>query len=313
MEQFNAVFNQILLFFSILVIGFCIVKFKILGADYLPVISRLFTRVILPFILFTYTSGGATRAELVSYSYLLIVNVCIFAALLISTRVLPKLLRLKGNRVSLFILVNSFGNVGFIGMPLLLAIYGQRAMIFVVLYTIIDQILFWTYGIYQTYPYDNKPKFSLKMLKNMVNPPIMAIGLSFVVILLGIQIPQPILRACEAMASTGSALPFLYIGGVVATLDVKKLFRFYEIYVGMVFKMIALPICIFLILRAIGIAPEIIGTTVILYGLPAIGIVPMLVSNNGSDEEYATVAVITTTLASIIAIPLVAYITTMVL
>ena len=313
MEQFYAVFNQVILFFIIMIIGFCVVKFKLLSADYLPVISRFFTRVIVPFILFANIAGGATRADMINYSYLLIVNACIFAVLIMTTRILPKILKLKGNRASIFLFINSFGNVGFVGIPLLLAIYGQRAMIFVVMYTVVDQFLFWTYGVSLSFPVENRPDFSINMLKKMINPAVVAIILSFVIIMFNIRLPEVVERASMSMANTGSALPFIYMGGVVATLKIKETIRHCEFLAGIAIKMIILPICIFVVLRAIGIDPEIIGTTTILFGLPPVAMIPMLVSANGSDGEYATAAVIICTLASLFTLTFVSYITSMIL
>ena len=310
MEQFNAVLNQVLIFLIIMIIGFIAVKVKFLAREALPVITRLFTRVIVPFILFVNTVNGATRSELIETLYLSGAYVCVFAVLLTVTRLLPKLLKLKGNKVPLFSLACSFGNVGFVGIPLLVSVFGQRAMLYVTMYAIVDQFIFWTYGYSLSFPVENKLKFTPKTLVNMINPPIIAMILSIVMILLDARLPAVLDNAFTSMAVSGTALPFLYIGGMLATLDIKKLLSHYEFYIGISVKMVIMPILIFLAIRALGISQEIAVSSALLFGLPTIALVPMIAGANGSDVEYGTALVLVYTVASLITLTLVSYITT---
>ena len=312
MEQFYAVLNQVLIFLIIMIIGFVSVKSKYLPETTLPIISGLFTRMIVPFLVFVNTVSGATRADMRTYSYLVGVYICVFAVLITVSRFTPKLLRLKGNRASLFSLATSFGNVGFVGIPLLLSVFGQRVMLFVTMYAVVDQIIFWTYGISLTYPVDDRPRFRLRTLVNMINPPLIAIILAVVLILLNVRLPVIVDRAFTTMSNSGMALPFIYMGGVLATMNIKELLKYYELYAIIFIKMIIIPICVFLIFRAIGFPQEIVMASTILFGLPTIGITPMLANANGSDAEYATVIVLITTLASLLTLTFISYVTALI-
>jgi predicted permease len=206
----------------------------------------------------------------------------------------------------------SFGNVGLIGIPLILPVFGQRAMVVVAMFSIVDLVILWTYGLSLTYPVENKPKISFRTLKNMLNPPLIAIILSVVVIMLGIRIPEIANRAFMTISNSGLPLPFIYIGGLLASQGIKRFAKFYELYLGILAKMIIFPICVFIVLRAIGIEPDVIGTIVILFGLPAVGVLPMLADTHGSDVEYATAAIIIPTLAALFTITLVSYVTSVI-
>ena len=312
MEQFNAVLNQVLIFMIIMIIGFISYKSKFLPESTLPVISTIFSRLIVPFIVFANTVSGATRADMKEHAYLVGIYACVFASLIVISRILPKLLRIKGDRASLFSLASSFGNVGYVGIPLLLSIFGQRAMMFVTMYAVVDQTLFWTYGITLTYPADNKPKFRVKTLVNMINPALIAILLSITLILLNVKLPMVLDRAFTTISNTGMALPFIYIGGVLSMMKIKDLLKYYEIGAVILVKMLIIPMCIFLILRSAGIPSEIVIVSALLFGLPVIGMSPMLASANGSDSQYATVMVLVTTIASLITYPLITYVTALI-
>jgi len=310
MEQFYAVLNQVLVFFIILIIGFIAVKTKLLNESFLSAISAFFSRLIVPFVIFVSTVNSATRTEMIEHSYLIGVYACTYAVMISLSRITPKLLRLKGNRAALFSLATSFGNVGFIGIPLLLSAFGPKAMVFVAMNAIVDQITLWTYGVTLTYPVDKKPKFRLKTLVNVINPPLVAIILAAVLIMLDAKIPSIINQALTSIADAGMAMPFLYIGGVLATMDLVKLMKNYDIYAAIVIKMLIIPICGFLVFRAIGLKDEIVIVSTILLGLPVIGVMPMLARTNGSDADYATALALITTPASLFTLTFISYITT---
>jgi len=310
MEQFYAVLDQVLIFFIILIIGFIAVKTKFLNDTFLSAISVFFSRLIVPFLIFVNTVNGATRTEMIENSYLIGIYACTYAVVIPISRITPKLLRLKGNRASLFSLATSFGNVGFIGIPLLLSAFGSRVMIFVAMHAIVDQIIMWTYGVTLTYPAENKPKFRLKTLVNVINPALVAIILAAVLIMLDVKMPKIINQALTSISNAGMALPFLYIGGVLATMDIVKLLKNYDIYAAIVIKMLIIPICVFLVFRAVGIKNEIAIVSTILFGLPVIGVAPMLASSNGSDVNYATALSLLTTPASLFTLTFISYIVT---
>ena len=312
MEQFEIILDQVIIFLIFMVIGFAAVKINLLSKESLPAISKLFTGIIVPFIIFANTVNGATRADVIDNLYLIVLFICMFIVLLPLIKLLTKLLGVKGDRAPLFTMAFSFGNVGLIGIPLILPVFGQRAMVVVAMFSIVDLVILWTYGLSLTYPVENKPKISFRTLKNMLNPPLIAIILSVVVIMLGIRIPDIANRAFITISNSGLPLPFIYIGGLLASQGIKRFAKFYELYFGILAKMIIFPICTFIVLRAIGIEPDVIGTIVILFGLPAVGVLPMLADTHGSDVEYATAAIIIPTLAALFTVTLVSYVTSVI-
>jgi len=40
-----------------------------------------------------------------------------------------------------------FGNVGFIGIPIISSLFPQKGMLYIALFTIVDQLLLWTLGL----------------------------------------------------------------------------------------------------------------------------------------------------------------------
>jgi len=312
MDYFSAVLNQVIIFLMIIVVGFIVVKIKAVPTSILPSISIIFAKIVVPAILFFNTVNGSTREDMVETIFLLGIVLVLFAVIIIVMRIMPKVLKLEGNRGKLFPVLFSFGNVGFVGIPLLITMFGQRAMVFVTMYAIVDQLTLWTYGYSQTFPVDNRLKFTPKTLFRLINPPIIAVVLSVILIFLGVRVPDIINRAFSSVADAGMALPFIYIGGMLATMTDLKYLKSLDIYVGMLVKMLVFPISIFMLLTSFGIPLDMAMATTILFGLPSMPIVPMLAGTNNSDEKYATATVLITTVASLLTLTFVTFFMTVV-
>lgn len=311
MEQFNIVLGQEIIFLTTIIIGYGAFRLKFLGESSLEVLSKLFSNVTLPFLIFVNSVEGATRQDLIDSLYVLFVQLCMFASLIIINKIVVRVFRMKGNSARIYQMCATIGNMGFVGIPLLLALFGQRAMMYIALFTIIDQAIVWSYGVSLSYPVGNS---SIRFQpKKLINPPLIATLLAFIFIFFEIDIPTNMGKAFTNLSNASIPLPFLYIGGVLAASKLRDLVKRWEVYVLIVFKMSILPILAFLLLRAIGLPDELVSIYVIVVGLPALAIAPMLARNNGSDETLATAATTLTTLASIVTVPLVSYVTTVLL
>jgi len=313
MAYFNAVLNQVIIFLLIGVTGFIVVKIKAVPQSVLPSISILFAKVIIPALVFINTVNGATREDMVSSIFILGIIAIVFVLLIVVMKLLSKGLRMKGDRAKIYPILFAHGSVGFVGIPLLLSIFGQRAMIVVTIYAIMDMVTLWTYSYTQTFPATNKLKFTPKTLLKMINPTLVAVVLAIVFIFLEVRIPIIINSALESVANAGMALPFIYIGGSLASMANSDLLKRAEIYIGIFVKMLLLPIAVYLAMTALGIAHDLSLITAILFGLPSMPLVAMLAGINGSDEQYSTTVVLVTNVACLFTLTFITYVITVVL
>ena len=81
-----------------------------------------------------------------------------------------------------------------------------------------------------------------------------------------------------------------------------------ELYVGIVVKMIVLPVVVGHLIAMTEIFPgQMVLALAIIMALPVMTVVPMMVANNGKEHEYATGITVVTLVASIVTIPLVVF------
>lgn len=306
MEQFFIVLNQIGIFLILIIFGILAVKFGILDEHSLGSVSKLVMRMALPAYIFINTAEGATRQGLAESLLVIPLAIALYLMLFLLSLLLEKVFQLKGNRSHVFRAIVMFGNVGFMGIPLVVELYPDTALLYISLFTILDQGLFWTYGVSLTKPVsDQKEKVSLKNLKNLLSPALIAIVGATILVLLNIHLPKLLITTLSKLGASSMPLSLLYIGGMLSMTDVRKVLRCGELYAEIGLKMLVLPLVFFMVMKLLNVPADMAGTMTFLTGLPAINMVAMLSKNNGSDGDYAVCAVMMTTIACLITLPLV--------
>lgn len=306
MDQFFIVLTQIGIFLILILMGIVSMKCGILDEHSLGNVSKLVMRMALPAYIFINTAEGATRAGL--YRSLMVIPLAagLYLMLFLLSWLIETVFHLKDNRKKVFRAIVMFGNVGFMGIPLVVELYPDTALLYISLFTILDQGLFWTYGVSLTKPAARqRERISLKNLKNLLSPALVAIVGATVLVLLDLHLPHVLTTALTRLGAASMPLSLIYIGGMLSMTDVRRVLRCGELYAEIFLKMILLPLVYFLIMRGLNVAPDMAGTLTFLTGLPAINMVAMLAKNNGSDGDYAVCAVMLTTLACLITLPLV--------
>lgn len=307
MDQFYIVLTQIGIFLILICMGVIAMRFKILDEHTLGNLSKLIMRMALPAFIFINTAEGATREGLASSLMVIPLAIALYLLLFLLSLLIEKLFHLRGNRARVFRAIVMFGNVGFMGIPLVIELYPDTALLYISLFTILDQALFWTYGVALTQPVGEgeKQKHSLSGLKNVLSPALVAILAATVMVLLDLHLPNVFVQALTKLGNASMPLSLIYIGGMLTLTDVRRVLKCKELYAEIGLKMILLPIAYFLVMKLLGVPGDMAGTVTFLTGLPAINMVAMLAKNNGSDGDYAVCAVMMTTLACLITLPLV--------
>ena len=306
MGQFFVVLTQIGIFLLLILAGIAAVKFGILDEHSLGSVSKLVMRMALPAYIFINTAEGATRAGLAKSLLIIPLAAALYALLWVLSFLLEKVFQLKDNRRKVFRAIVMFGNVGFMGIPLVVELYPDTALLYISLFTILDQALFWIYGVYLTQPVTaEKQGGSLKNLKNLLSPALIAIVAATILVLLGVHLPNVLVTTLNRLGAASMPLSLIYIGGMLSMTDVRKVLKCGELYAEIGLKMICLPVVYYLVMHLLGVPEDMAGTIAFLTGLPAINMVAMLAKNNGSDGDYAVCSVMLTTMACLVTLPLV--------
>lgn len=306
MAYFSIVLSQIIGFVIYILIGIAAVRTHVLTSRSLGVFSQFITKVTMPILLFVMTLNGATRQQFISALPVLAVSVLLYFLLYLLCRLLARLFGLKGNENHVYRACAMFGNIGFMGIPIIAAIFPKQGMLYIALFTVVDQLLLWTLGVNLTAPVDKENAMSpASRLRKMVNPATIAIVLAVIGLFIGLHLPEPINAALTKAGLLTPPMALIYLGGLFCYIDIPQYIRKKEIYGTVAVKMCLFPLVFYEICQFLQVPHDIALTMSILPTLPSMAVIVMLAQNQRSAGNYAAGMLLVTTLCSIVTIPLV--------
>jgi len=310
-EQIGVVVNQIIVFAILMAVGFIAAKARVFTNDVLDALSRIIVKVILPLLIFTIVAGSGVKVEdFLASGNFAIATICCFILLFLTGTAVSKLCKLEGKTANVFIALTTFGNMGFVGIPLIQSIYGGSAgSICISVYALIDMALLWTLGVYLCSKHE-KNSNRLSAVKNMINPTTVALVIAIIIVFFKIPVPALLMNTIEGIGNTSKYLTLMYLGGCLACVSVKGLIKKPSIYILTALKMLIIPIVVYYFLGYLLTQPSRTILTLIV-GLPSMTTVAMVAKIYRSDDVFATETIFVSTLACLITIPVVSIITSL--
>ena len=307
MNYFSIVLEQVEVFVVYLLIGIIAVKTNVLNREKLGALSSCVTKILLPLLIFSNAINGATKEQFLSSTVILLLTAVFYLVLYLTTAALSKLLRLDAQHKNLYRACSMFGNCGFMGIPIIIALYPKQGGIYIAVFTVIDQLVLWTIGLNLTSPPDSQTSVSLsKRLIKMINPATIAITTGVFLVLTGIKLPAAVVNALAKTGSAASPLAMIYLGGVFCYIKIRNYLKCREIYATVLIKMVLLPIAFYTVMHHISSIDRSIAVTLsVLCALPSMASIAMIAETQHSDGDYAAGMIFITTLFSIITLPLV--------
>ncbi|WP_288222041.1 AEC family transporter [uncultured Clostridium sp.] len=211
------------------------------------------------------------------------------------------LIPIKGDKKRILHFANVFSNCGFIGFPVINNLYKAEGMVYGSIFNMVFTIFLWTYGIII---FSNK--INKKNIKKVFsNPSIVAVYIGISMMLLNIKPPSFILESMKMVGNMTTPISMIIVGGILAKVKVRDLFKEVSIYYGAVIKLILIPLTLYIIKLFLKDNSTIINTIIILQAMPSAAMTSIFAANFNKEKEYSAVVVFLSTLLSIISIPLI--------
>lgn len=304
---FELTLSHMIVFFLVFAVGFVAARLSVVKEDQLPGLAQLITKILLPVMIFYSTYANCTRATILKNWQMVLLAALFYALISLLMLLLAKALRIEHDKDRVFQLCFIFGNTGFVGVPLLAAVFPDAGLVYMMMFSIVDQAVFWTYGIWLStergHHHSARQQISLKML---ITPNTVAIVAAVVFVMLELPVPDVLLSGLSTLSSATTGMCMLYLGALASFSRILPVLRRPETYMGILVKMVALPILLGRALLWSDLLPEpMVVALAIIMALPVMTVVPMIVATNGKEYEYATGITVVTLVVSIVTIPLV--------
>ena len=289
--------------FAIVLVGYGAGKLGYLGGDFDRQLSRLVINMTCPALILS----SAMTGELPDREYilpLLLISVITYAALTGIAFFLPRYLTKRKDDEGAIGFALMFGNVGFMGYPVVASIFGHEAVFYAAVLNVVNTFAVFTIGtILITGKSDVEQKrFEKKVL---YSTPMLACYLTMLIVALRIDnIPEAISQPLTMIGNITVPAALLIIGSSMSNLPLKSLLGNITVYATSLFRLAILPIAIYYLCTLLGFSSFVVNINTVVIAMPVATYGTILCLKYGKDTTMITEVTFITTLISMISIPL---------
>ena len=301
------VFTQMTVLFLVLALGYIGNKTRVLNAESNKLFSAVILNISLPCtILSSVTDGSVTATGHEALTFMVLILAALALAYLIAWP-MPRLLRAPAGDVGMLRFLLVFGNVGFMGYPVVQAIYGSGGLFYVTLFNIPFNLLLFSVGILLVSGKAQSPGKRLNY-RLFLTPTLFASVLAVVIFVFHISMPKLIVSTAAIVGNITSPGAMLVIGSTLAGIPFRKVFNDKRLYPVVLVKLVVIPAVIWLILHFFIADKTSLGILIVESAMPTAAAATMLSLQYGGNDELAAKGVFLTTLFSVVTIPFLLYI-----
>lgn len=309
------VVQQMAVIFLLILSGFVLFRLKLVDDNASKALSNIVVNITNPAILILSAFDEGPKESLSDLGLALVVILVIYAFLIGFSYIWPRILKVPSEDDYAYKMITIFGNIGFLGIPLVSALVGARGLIYVSLACLVFNFLIYTYGLEvlrkeaeknceRTGSQENNGKKRIEF-KKLINPGTVSAVATVILYLCNIKAPEFITDTLSYAGNCTTYLSMLVLGIAIAQTTPKKLFFDGKMYIHILVRQILIPIVIALILKQF-ISNDLILSVLVIEFAVAAGNMPLMFSKQlGLECETISRGVILTTLFTIVTIPIV--------
>lgn len=196
----------------------------------------------------------------------------------------------------------AFGNAGFIGIPLVTAVFGPEAAFYVVSFSTFANLLQWTYGI--VIISGKKETMNLRMV--FVNPVFISMVIGIALFVLQPTLPTVVTGTIGYIADGNTVLAMIILGYYLSKVQLRGLFADVRLYLFSALRLLVIPAVTILVFLPFHFARgEITLITLIAAATPIASSTAIFAQKFDQDYRRAVSYVCLSTILSVATLPLV--------
>ena len=295
--------NIMLILLAIVVVGYVAGKLEYMGGDFDRRLSNIIIDFTCPALILSSTMGG-TLPDRGLILPLLGISLLTYLLLTAVAFGLPKFITKKNEYHGPVGFALMFGNVGFIGYPIVGALFGHQAVFYAAILNVVNTLAVFTIGVMLINGERQRLAFQPKIL---MSSPMMAAYLAILIVALGLDnIPDIISQPITMIGNITVPGALLIIGSSMSRLSWRTMLGSRVVYVTTAFRLLILPLIIYVLFRTVGFDPMVVNLNTIIIAMPVATYGTILCLRYGKDSTLITEITFISTLLSVLTIPLVA-------
>lgn len=299
MEMALILIRQILQMFLLAGIGFILFKTGKISQEGSKALGNILIYAALPAVIINSFLVERTPEHVAGIFYS-----GIGAAVLILLAIAVSRLVFRKDAIAAF--AGAFSNPGFFGVPLIAASVGQGAVFYVACFIAFLNIGQWTYGVSLL---NGQPILQGLEPKKLIKAPFI-IAILTGLFLFFTQLPLPeVVRGCiSSVAGLNTPLAMFTVGIYLAQTDLKRMVRRKSLYLVSFVRLLLVPVLAVVLLKFVPVSlSEMKSALLLAIACPVGSNVAVYAQLHGKDYPYAVETVVVSTLFSIVTMPAVMY------
>lgn len=279
-------------------------KFKNFGENWSTVLNEFALKIGLPVLIFS--ALAKTPFSFQAESTLIISNSIFLILSLTLALIIGKILHLKKQKQLTIFICFAFGNIAYLGIPVLTQIYGEKilptASLIVAIY------LFWLFVIgigYLDYSVEKNRKLNFQnTIKNLLkNPLLIAVVFGIIIGSFKIILPAIILKSLDMVTASVTPTVLIVIGLFIGKSKIGKITDWFSALLFSLLTLIILPAGFYFGIKFFGLIPKQFSSSIIQAAMP-LAITPFALADKYNlDKDFIARSIILSTILSIISLP----------
>ncbi len=313
MQGFDVICENIIVLGLAMAIGFVAVKTGYISEEVKNAMSKVVVRITLPIlVMMSLTKLEMTPERAAGCAEVYIISMITVGVMYLIGMALSRAFKMDKPRRVVYECMSAFGNVIFLGYPLIEAMYGAEGLLYAAIYAFANDCFVWTLGVYKLASIRDGKGNVRKNLKNLINPSTVAFAVSLVMMIFGWRFTGIAERVFSGVGGITTYLSMLFIGGTLAMVDFRRIYKQVPLFMIVAVKMIAVPSLLAALLAKTGLSEVIRGVIVLQAAMPSQTVLTMLTTEYNCDTEFSAEGVFVTSVAGLVTLPLVYRIMTLV-
>ena len=292
--------QQMGILFVYMMIGYVACKKEYFDQEFGKKLSWLVVNVANPMLAISAVVNNEEQIAKKDFYVTVLLAICFYAFFLILAQILPRLIGVQKSDIGVYKMMTTFNNIGFMGFPVIAAAYGNGALIYAVPFSIMFNILCYTWGIQTLCGGGEKGNW-----KRIINIGTISGIISIVLFFMQIPVPKMICSLSAGLSNLTGPLSMLVIGISIAAMELKDLFTDVKLLKFELIKLLAVTVAAMLLVCQVIDNRLICEVFLVMMATPAASMCAMLSQQYGGDYELAAKGVALTTILSVVTMPIV--------
>ena len=306
-----AIGQVMLTLFAIVVVGYIAGKLGYMGGTFDKKLSKVVIDITCPALILS----SAMTGELPDRRYILpLLGISVLTYVLLTgvALLLPRFLTKKKDDEGVIGFAMMFGNVGFMGYPIVASIFGHEAVFYAAVLNVVNTFTVFTVGTMLIVgknlesTVEEKEMSRKKMLRKVLySTPMLSAYLTMLIVALEIKdIPEFISQPLTMIGNITVPAALLIIGSSMSQLPLRALLGNGTIYTTTLMRLAVLPVGIHYLMTLLGFSSFVVGINTVVIAMPVATYGTILCLRHGKDTTLITEVTFITTLLAMISIPL---------